>query len=95
MSNIATKPYWVRFFMLGLPDRVTAIIVWWLVMAAAIGLPIYCFVPGNVMPHLRLPSALFLGALMTVSNVMLGQAIRWMDQHSAWANADPTKQTAV
>ena len=84
MERDVTRPWWVRFQLLGIPDRVTAVMVWWLLLGATVGLPIYCLRLGHLYQGARLPAALLLGGLCTASTICTGSAIRWMDRHGAW-----------
>jgi hypothetical protein len=84
VEHAVTRPWWVRFQLLGIPDRITAVIVWWLLFAAAVGLPIYCLRFANFPEGRRLPAAVLLGVLCTTSAICTGYAIRWMDRHRAW-----------
>jgi len=87
MNRDANRPpLWVRFQLLGIPDRATALVLWWLLAAASIALPIYCLKFAHVYEHLRLAVAVLLGALCAASAVATGQAVRWMDRHGAWGS---------
>ncbi len=82
--DVIRPPLWVRFQLLGIPDRTTAIVVWWLLLIASIGVPIYCLKTGHVRVNLQLPVAVSLGLLCCFSNICTGTAVRWMDRHAAW-----------
>ncbi len=82
--DLTQRPLWVRAFLLGIPDRTTTIAMWWVTLAASIGLPVYCVHFAHVPPGMRWPVAGFSALYCILSGICMANAVRWMDRHAAW-----------
>jgi hypothetical protein len=71
------RPWWVKFALLGLPNRSSALASVWLSVAIAAACVAYGF------RDIRFS----LGALILVAALWYLGAIRWVDRHGGW----PTK----
>jgi hypothetical protein len=71
------RPWWVKFALLGLPNRSSAWLSVWLSVAIATASVLYGF------KDIRFS----LGALVLVAALWYLRAIQWVDRHGGW----PTK----
>ena len=78
--DLTQTPTRVRAFLLGVPDRVTAIAT----LAASVGLPVYCVHFSHVPSVLRWPVAGITALYCVVSGIGIANAVRWMDRHATW-----------
>jgi hypothetical protein len=76
-----TRPWWVKFALLGLPNRSSAVLSIWLTVAIA---------AASVALGFR-DIRFSLGALFVLPALWYLRAIRWVDRNGGW----PTRSGAV
>lgn len=87
MRTVASsQPFWVRMALWGVPDRCNAVIFYWVCLVFAVAFPLYMAETRQHLPPWWLWSGcLGFLALAYLAAVNIGRAIRWRDEHDAWA----------
>ena len=79
-----TPPDWVRFSLVGIPNRSGA--QFWYQLLCTAG--VVCAAGAILIPSMRTPAiGLAAGAWFFGCSAAMSSAIRWMDQHAAWTSA--------